>query len=151
MQCCMRPHPQVVLATAVSAIRRLIPECRRLTLTRTSNQKIWYKGWLSGIGASPVNFYDTNDSVVLSIWDANNSAFKPQRFNGWSLHLGMEQMAIFTILVGSRGSVSGITYLLSVGRFIIDPAEAKSYADFSQTGTIGGANKQAGRFRRSNH
>ena len=41
------------------------------------------------------------------------------------------------------GQKLGIQFFLSVGRFVTDPAEAKAYADFSLTGTIGGANKQA--------
>ena len=100
-----------------------------------------YKGWLGGIGANPVNFYDVNDSVVRSIWDDNNSAFKPQQFIGsipspWGGSNGYYYDP--TAAVGQR---LGISFLLSVGRFVTEPTESKAYADFSRTGTIGGANK----------
>jgi hypothetical protein len=69
--------------------------------------------------------------------------FKPQRFNGSVASPWVGTNGYFYNSSGQPGEKLGISFLLSVGRFVTDPAEAKAYADFSLTGSIGGENKQA--------
>lgn len=86
-----------------------------------------YTKWLSGIGGSPKNFYDTSDSVVGSIWDANNYGFKPQAvltgayaYQGWQ---PAGQRLFYNTLIATR--------------YLTDQGEVKAYDDHSLTGAIG--------------
>jgi Alpha/beta hydrolase of unknown function (DUF900) len=117
------------------------------TSSDPTTRSLAYTGWLGAINANNLiatNFFDNQDSVVGFDWNANNLVFKPQRYNGSlpsMVGLGNTGYAYDNIL--SLGNRLVVEYLLSPNRLVSDPAEAKAYADFSLTGTIGIGNNGA--------
>jgi len=86
-----------------------------------------YTGWLGGIGGNPMNFYDTDDSVVGNIWGLNNYLFKPQSVLTGQYYYDPSASAGHRLIYES--------YIAH--RYLTDDGEVKAYLDHSLTGAIG--------------
>lgn len=102
-------------------------------------RNLTYTGWLGQIAVAPINFRNTQDSVVGSIWNYNNNHFRPQSYNGDLPPdpLGHGTTGYFYDRSAASGQKLGIIYALSVGRLVNDHSEAKAYVNYSLTGAIG--------------
>lgn len=115
-----------------------------------SIRNIAYTGWLGHISGKPINFADNQDSVVGSIWNGNNSSFKPQ-----VTLLGYKCGYTYPGLVRSKdpefddesqitdppmNAWDSFVFL----RYVTDDREAKAYVDHSLTGAIGYNETQGG-------
>jgi hypothetical protein len=111
------------------------------TDTDSNVRNLAYTSWLGSISAPIINFADNQDSAVGGTWNYNNDHFKPQNF----------VEAFYTGHYYYDPSLSadqrlGVVFLNRdvAARSVTDVAEAKAYADYSLTGSIGFNETQGG-------
>ena len=96
-----------------------------------------YIGKFGTLNTNVVNFFLTNDSATRTLWEINNSIWRPHRYNSGTTGYGYDPSAI----VGRR---LYITFFTAFGRYLIDPHEAMPYACQSLTRTVGADGRARG-------
>jgi hypothetical protein len=116
-----------------------VPDTDSDSFTRS----LGYTGHLGGVNNRSVtngivNYFDEYDPVINAVWDANNTFFKPQKFDVVN---GYGYVSVLLTNINSK------VYLQSVHdaeRSVVTSFEAMPYVDFSLTGSIGGNTNAAG-------
>ena len=96
-----------------------------------------YIGKFGTLNTNVVNFFLNNDSATRTLWEINNSIWRPHRYNLGTTGYGYDPSAI----VGRR---LYITFFTAFGRYLIDPHEAMPYASQSLTRTVGADGRTRG-------
>jgi pimeloyl-ACP methyl ester carboxylesterase len=105
-----------------------------------------YTGYFGGISTSPtggiINFSDSSDPVITTVWNFNNNTFKPQAlYGGYAGQYNYDSSQ-------PSGRKVELGYVLSGEfydwRYVTQSDESKAYVDRSLTSTVGRMTTAAG-------